>query len=178
MDIYKFIPDLSSNWCINHQTLYFKKSGLIPILREIDGVIFISLDRRVLKAVIKLTKKMESLNHPFFYCDRLSINGKHIYKEDLQKIITNYLQAISDEVFFKFIKNSDFDFVMNLTRFIETFECSRTFKVNYDDLKVNYYNKLWIDWYTRKEHWQVRNEEIRDYYNILERQIKLNIFFS
>jgi hypothetical protein len=178
MDIERFIPEQNTNWYVSYETLYFKKYGSIPLVKKIDGIWFISLDRRATKAVLKLTKRFEDMNQPFFFCDRMTINEKHIYTEDLDRIIKNYLLALEDEKFFNFVVNSDFDYINNLTKFLNLFDCHKTFKNIYDSLKSNHFHKLWIDWYTRKENWQVKNEQIRDYFGILERQIKLNIFFS
>ena len=178
MDIDKFIPDNSENWIIKHNTIYFKKYGLIPILKKIDGHTFISLDRRITKPVIKIAKKLSKMEEPFFFCDRNTICEKNIHIEDINNIVRNYVIAISDETFFKFIANSDFDYINNLASFLTTYDCHRTFKAVYDYQKHNLFHKKWIDWYSNKDYWQVKNEEIRDYYSILERQIKLNIFFS
>lgn len=178
MDIERFIPDSNDNWLIRHNTIYFKKWGLIPILKEIDGIIFISLDRRITKAVIKISNKLSKMEEPFFFCDRNTISEKNIHNEDLGPIVQNYIMAISDEVFFKFISNSEFDYINNLANFLTLYDCHSLFKKIYDHKKDNFFNKKWIDWYNHREHWEVKNEEIRDYYSILERQIKLNIFFS
>lgn len=178
MDIERFIPDNNQNWHVKHETLYFKKLGSIPILKKIDNIWFITLDRRVTRAIIKLIKRFIELEESFFFCDRMSINEKHIYSEDLEGMIRNQLLALSDETFFKFISRSDFDYINNLTKFLNFYDCHKTFKSVYEKLKRDHFNKQWMDWYARKEYWQVNNEEIRDYFGILERQIKLNIFFS
>ena len=178
MDIDRFIPDNSENWIIKHNTIYFKKYGLIPILKQIDGHIFISLDRRITKPVIKITNKLTKMEEPFFFCDRNTIYEKNIHNEDLQNIVRNYIIAISDESFFKFISISEFDYINNFANFLTEYNCHKTFKAIYDFQKDKLFNRKWTDWYTNKTHWEVKNEEIRDYYSILERQIKLSIFFS
>jgi len=178
MGICKFIPVNNESWVVNNDTIYFRKYGLIPVLKKIDGIYFVSLDRRVTKQVIKMIQKLEESNQEFLLCDRLSISEKHIYREDLPRIINNYLMAIGDDVFFKFITKTEFDYINNLTNFLEKFKGYEIFKNRYDYLKENHFHKTWMDWYTRKEYWNVKNEEIRDYFSIFERQVKLNIFFS
>lgn len=178
MDIYDFIPEKNQNWIVSNNTIYFKKHGLIPILKKIDGQYYISLDRRVLKKVLKLTSHLISLEQPFFYCDRLTISEKHIYSEDLELIIKNYILSLEDEIFFDFVQNSEFDYINNLTEFLNMYDCHSIFKNVYESLKFGHFQKMWVDWYTRTTHYVVKNEEIRDFFMGLERQIKLNIFFS
>jgi len=178
MDIEKFIPELNSNWVVRHNTLYYKKGGLIPLLKKIDGIYFISLDRRAMKKVIKLMNHTQTMGINFYLCDRMTIAEKHIYSEDLERIVRNYLLGLSDENFFYYIQNSNFDYIENLTNFLNLYDCHRIFKKLYDHLMHNHFMKLSVDWYTRITHHEVKNEEIRDFYQILERQIKLNVFFS
>lgn len=178
MDICDFIPEKSQNWIVKNNTIYFKKHGLIPILKKIDGNYYISLDRRILRKVLKLSQHLVNLNQSFFYCDRITICDKHIYSENLEKIIRNYVLCLEDQVFFDFVKNSDYDYINNLTDFLNCYDCHSIFKMVYENLKSGHFLKMWVDWYTRTSHYTVKNEEIRDYYMGLERQIKLNIFFS
>ena len=179
MDIEKLIPDKNdSNWYINHNTIYFRKGGSIPVLKKIDDIYYISLDFRIRNKVIKTIEHLNSLELDFFLCDRMTISEKHIYQQDIEGIIRNYLLALGDEVFFKFIQKTEFDYIRNLTNFLNLYDSHTKFKTIYDYLKKNHFEKLWMDWYTRTEHYQVKNEEIRFYYSILERQIKLNLFFD
>jgi hypothetical protein len=178
MDIERFIPDSNPNWIARHETLYYKKGGLIPLFKKIDGNYYISLDRRATKKVTKLMKKLQDMGIIFYLCDRMTIAEKHIYNEHLERIIRNYLLALSDENFFYHIQNSNFDYIQNLTDFLNMYDCHRLFKKVYDSLLNLHFLKISIDWYTRTKYHEIKNEEIRDFYQILERQIKLNIFFS
>lgn len=178
MDIEKLIPESNNNWYVNHNTIYFIKNGSIPILRKIDGVYYVSLDLRVTNRVIKIIKHLTYLRVNFHLCDRNTISEKHIYNEDIERIIKNYILALTNEVFFRFIQDSEFDYIRNLTEFLNLYDCHSKFKYIYDYLKVQTFEKVWMDWYTRTEHYNVKNEEIRYFYSILERQIKLNLFFD
>jgi hypothetical protein len=178
MDIEKFIPDVNPNWVVRHDILYYKKGGLIPILKKIDGNYFVSLDRRATKKVTKLMKKLQDMGIIFYLCDRMTIVEKHIYNQDIERIIRNYLLGLSDENFFNYIQNSNFDYIQNLTDFLNMYDCHRLFKKVYDSLLHGHFAKVTMDWYTRTKYNIVENVEIRDFYQILERQIKLNIFFS
>jgi hypothetical protein len=178
MDIENLIPENTNKWYVKHNTLYFTKYGAIPILKKIDGLFYVSLDLRVTKKVIKVIQYLTKLDITFYLCDRITISEKHIYSENKGDIIRNYLLALSDEVFFKFVQNSDFDYIRNITGFLNLYDCHTTFKNIYDTLKANHFEKVWMDWYTRKEYYAVKNEEIRYFYSILERQIKLNLFFD
>jgi hypothetical protein len=178
MNIEKYIPDDSGKWVYKHKTIYFKKVCLIPMMKVIDGIIFVSLDRRVTKQNIKLIKKLQSMNENYLFCDRVTIDQKHIHYQDFERIIDNYLYMICDNTFFYFLKESNFDYIRNFTNFLETYGCFKPFKKRFELLKNNHFNKVWINWFTMAESWNVPNEEVRDYFSTIERQIKLNIFFS
>ena len=178
MDIEKFIPESNNNWYVDHNTIYYFKGGSIPLFRNIDGLNFVSLDLRATKKVIKIIKRLTDLEIDFYLCDRVTIAEKHIHLEDLENIIKNYLFAISNEVFFEFIRSSDFDYIRNLTNFLNLYDCHPTFKRIYEYLKERHFLQVWTDWYANITHYTVKNEEMRDYYMILERQIKLSLFFD
>jgi hypothetical protein len=178
MDIYELLPEKNSNWVIKNNIVYFNKGVLIPILKKIDDNWFISLDRRILKKVLLLSNHLTEINHPFFYCDRITINEKYIYNQDLERIIGNYLMCLDNEVFFKFISNSKFDYEVNLTEFLNLYNCHGIFKVVYENCKKSHFLKKFTLWYVNQESYAVENEKIRDYYLNLSRQIKLNVFFS
>lgn len=178
MDINNLIPENNDKWYVKHNTVYFIKYGSIPVLKKIDGVFYVSLDCRITKKVIKIIKHLTDRNIPFFLCDRMTISEKHIHIEDKSNIIKNYLLALNDEVFFKFIQTSDFDYIRNITNFLNLYDCHSTFKTIYDHLKVHHFEKVWMDWYNKREYYTVKNENIRDFYSILERQIKLSLFFD
>jgi hypothetical protein len=178
MDIFDFIPEKNQNWVVSDNVIYFRKHGLIPILKKIDGCYYISLDRRIMRKVLKLTNHLLKLEQSFFYCDRLTICEKHIHSEDIEQIVRNYIMCLEDEIFFKFVQNSEFDYINNLTQFLNLYDCHSTFKMIYESLKHPHFMKMWVDWYSRTSYYVVKNEEIRDFFMGLERQIKLNIFFS
>jgi hypothetical protein len=178
MDLNKFIPNTDNKWVIKKEILYYEKGGLIPLLKEIDNILFISLDRRVTKNVIKLINKLDKLEQPFLFCSRENIYQNHIYEEDFDQIIKSYLYTIKDETFYNFIVENDFDYVRNLTVFLKTYNCLKLFSQIYDHYKKVYFERKWTDWYTQTEHFEVKNESIRDFYSTLDRQVKLNIFFD
>ena len=58
MDLNDLIPDNSSNWIVDKNTLFFKKYLKIPIcyIEADTDVVFVSLDHRIHKAISKLIK--------------------------------------------------------------------------------------------------------------------------
>ncbi len=75
MDIEKLIPDKNDqNWYVDHNTIYFRKSGSIPVLKKIDGVYYVSLDLRIRNKVTKMINHLNKLELDFLLCDRITIS--------------------------------------------------------------------------------------------------------
>jgi len=177
MDISEFIPNNSVDLVIKNNCIYVKKCGLIPLFKNIDGSFYVCLDKRVLRKSIKMIQHLSNLGVEFFLCDRNTISEKHIFNENLSNVIQNYLYCASDEGFFKFINSNDFDYVSNISEFIQIYDCYPIFKDVYEYLKKTHFEKKYTDWFSGREYYTVKNEKIRDFYGTLEREIKLNIFF-
>lgn len=172
MDIYDVIYN-------KKKELYSEKLLKILIYKEIDGINFISLDRRILKESIKLIKLFCENNIEFFLCDRFSINEKFIYKEDLPQILKNYLLTLEDYSFFELVQNYDkFNFIKNIINFCELYDCFDELDSQYETLKQVYFLYTWRDWQNGKTIWNVSNEKIREYYSDLKRNIKIDILIN
>jgi hypothetical protein len=155
--------------------IYYHRYVDIPVLSIKDDVIWISLDRRITKAIIKMVKHLISLNVKFFFSTRIIIHNKQLYKEDLQSIIQSYLLALTDENFFDPIFDSGFDYIENLTDFMTQYDCHELFKEPYENVKKIYLREI-TDWYLNKTYFKIKKEYIRDFIRTLEREIKLNMF--
>jgi len=172
------IPDTNSNWIVRKNILYYKKLALIPIGNVIDGDLFINFDRRCLNQVIKLVLHCISNKIIFKICDKDSITEKHIWNENLDGIIINYLCMLEDPRIFDLVQTSKFPYLEILNDFIETFSCQHIFSRVYQELKSDYFNQTYFDWNSRKRVYKIQNTEIRDYYNCILRNIKIISIFT
>lgn len=177
MDIRGIIPN-NKNWEVKNNILYHRKYGMIPLANIIDDELYICLDRRCVKAFMDLIMYCESQNIEYLFCDRTTITEKHIYNENLEIIISNTLMCIEEDKFFDGIIDVRFDYIEILTRFLDLYDCHVTFKEVYETLKASHFEKHWMDWFTNIGHFVVKREDIREYYQTIERQIKLTLFLS
>lgn len=174
-DLNIYLPNSDSNWIVKNDIIYYHKYANIPVLKIIDDVVWISLDRKIKKPIIKLVKHLMKLNVVFYFTTCNLIYQNNVYSEGLSDMIENYLLALTDELFFDDIFDTGFDYVENLTNFMTTYDCHGLFKENYERIKSNYLLEK-TDWYTSINYFLIKKEYIRDFISTLEREIKLNMF--
>jgi hypothetical protein len=178
MDINLLIPDNDDNWISKHGILYYKKFVLIPLANWINGDLFINLDRRCVKAVIRLLNHCQKMNIPHLFCDSRTIIEKFIPNEHLDIIFFNNLMIIEEPKIFELIKNNRINYVNTLCEFIRLYNCQSKFSKIYHELNRDVFKSSWFDWYDKKVHHRIKNLEIRDYYETLFREIKISLLLS
>ena len=178
MDIRGIIPNKDKNWEIRNNILYYRKYGMIPLANIIDDELYICLDRRCVKPFISLIMYCENEKIDYLFCDRTTITEKHIYNENLQSIISNTLMCIEEDKFFDLIVSGRFDYIEILTRFLNLYDCHTNFKEVYEKLKSSHFERSWMDWFANKNYFVVKREDVREYYQTIEREIKLSVFLS
>lgn len=175
LDLSIFLPNSDSNWIIKNNMIYYHKYADIPVLKIIDDVVWVSLDLKIKKQVIKMVKHLMMLNVVFYFTTCATIHQKFIYEEDLQDMIENYILALTDELFFDDIFNTGFDYVENLTNFMTDYDCHGLFKEPFEKVK-RYYLTEREDWFINSRYFIIKKEYIRDFISTLEREIKLSMF--
>jgi len=178
MDIELLIPDKDCNWVIKHNILYYRKLTLMPLVNKIDGLIFLNLDRRCTKAVIRLINHFKKKDIKFTFCDRFTITEKNIWKEHIDGIFLNNLMVIEEEKIFNLIKSGELDYIKIICNFIKSYKCQKRFTKIYDQLKKEHFGSKWYDWYNKNHVYRVENQEIRDYYDTLFREVKISLLLS
>lgn len=108
MDIKEIIPNKNKNWEVRNNILYYRKYGMIPLANIIDDELYICLDRRCVKPFMSLIMYCENQKIDYLFCDRTTITEKHIYNENLQRIISNTLMCIEEDKFFDWIISGRF----------------------------------------------------------------------
>ena len=179
MDLNDLIPNNSSDWIVDKNTLFYKKHLKVPIcyIEADTDVVFVSLDHRIHKAVSKLIKHLMSLDIEFYLCypDLMNPRGVNDYQE---KVIYHYfLTYITKNLKTEFEKIG-FDLIDNLCKWVEKEDCFDLMKDLYDEVKVKA-NDNWRDWYSNSGLDIYKyDEKIRDDYNSLWREIQINLIIK
>jgi hypothetical protein len=174
IDLESLVPNTNPNWIVSKNMIYYFKYCRIPMLNIIEDTIWVSLDRRVTKQVLRLVKHLVNLDLKFYLTTRLVVHQKVVYEDDLKSIVENYIRAITDETFFDGVFDMGFDHIKNLTDFMTEYDCHGLFKEAYEPVKKHYLSK-WTDYYTNTDYFILKREDIRDFIRTLERELKLSL---
>jgi hypothetical protein len=177
MDIEVLIPNKDNNWICRNNVLYYKKFALIPLASKIDGELYINLDSRCIKPLLKLLNHCINKEINFLFCDKFTITEKHIWNEHIDGIIANNLCIIEEPKIFKLIKSNNLDYLNIFCKFLRLYECHNRFIKVYSELKRDHFSASWFDWYDHKMHYRVNDVEVREYYESLFREMKILLLF-
>lgn len=173
-NISQLVPDQNPNWTVRNGMIYYRKLCDIAVLSEMDGVIWISLDRRITKRIVRIISHLIGMGVPFFLTHRFIVHKDRIDSEDLRTIISNYFSAITDPVFFDSFNEMGFDYVRNITDFMVRYECLDQMGPIFEKVKSHYF-RTWTDWYSGEVYYYLDREDIRDFLSSLDREIKLSL---
>jgi len=179
MDLNKLLPNSNKSWLIENDIIYFNKMGKIPLVKVIDDELYISLDRRTMKPVIWLIKHFTKIGQNFLFCSRETIYEKHIHNEDLDDIIKNTLLCLQNEKFFDMVKREEFDYIEKIATFVSLYDCFTLFDQVHTHTNNRYFQRWYTDYFSsnRTIH-HVKSREIREYFSVLNREVKLHIFLN
>lgn len=174
MNLTELIPDNKPNWVIRGNTIYYYHYHLVPILQKRYSDIYVVLDMRVYKSVLKLVKHLVKYKVDFFFLTR-SLNPNDNITTDAAKseIIKNYMTALVNEKFFDNIGKTGLDYVENFGDYIQKTNSWLIFKEEFEKMKNQINRKTW-NYY--EAHYDVKREDIKNFIVNLEREIKLNMF--
>jgi len=178
MDLNDIIPNKDSNWQVKKSILYYHKWVLIPIANIIDDRLFISIDQRCINPTIKLIKHCEKLNIDFLFCDRNQIHEKHIYDENLEDIFETVLRCLENDKFFDEVNLGRIEFLNRIIQFIQEYDCMRIFSKVYSRLNKFHFQRTSYDFLGRRDYYFVKRQDIRDYFESLEREVSIQLLLS
>ena len=100
MELSDLIPDNSSNWSVKNDFLMFKKIQNIPTcFISNDNIVYVFLDVRIYKQVLKLTSLLVDKGIEFYFTIPEISNPKGV--EDLNDTtVLHYLHSYSKKEFF------------------------------------------------------------------------------
>jgi hypothetical protein len=171
MELSDFIPDGSAAWKVGKNQLTYKKYVNIPICYIEDDIVYVFLDKRIVKPVLKITKKLIELDLEFYFTTPELSNPKGV-EDHKNVIIYHYFRSYIQKEFFKGFEAMQFDLIQNMTSWANKEECFNLIKENYDEIK-KVVNKQDYDYYSNIKKYQYP-QEIRDDFDRLYREIQIN----
>lgn len=171
MDLNNLIPDNNPSWIIKGRFLMFKKLEHIPVCYIDDGIVYVFLDARLTKQMIKLIKYLMKLKVEFYLTTPEFSNPKGVLDYH-EKVIRHYLLSYAKDTFFNEFKKIDFDLVDNLVKWTDRENCFDLVKGVYESVLKKINHQSW-DYYSNKKHFDYC-KEIRDEFQSLYRHIQIS----
>lgn len=171
MDLSNLIPDKSQEWIIKSNFVQFKKLVNIPCCYIQSGVVYVFLDARITKQILKLTNHLIKSGYKFYFTTPLATNPAGV--QDLEsEVIRNYLLSYANPHFHKGFKKMDFDLIKNMVDWCEETNNFHLVKEIYNSVNKEI-QRYWFDYYSNQELWNY-TQEIRDIFNSLWRDIQIS----
>lgn len=171
MELSDFIPDGSAAWKVGKNQLTYKKYVNIPICYIEDDVVYVYLDKRIVKPVLKITKRLVELNVEFYFTTPELSNPKGL-EDHKNAIIHHYFRSYIQKEFFKGFEDIQFDLIHNLTKWCNKEECFQLIKENYASVK-KIVNREDYDYFSNIKKYEYP-QEIRDDFDRVYREIQIN----
>jgi len=171
MELSDLIPDGSDAWKVGKKQLTYKKYVNIPICYIEDDTVYVFLDKRIVKPVLKITKKLIELDVEFYFTTPELSNPKGV-EDHKNAIIRHYFRSYIQNEFFKGFETMQFDLIHNMTNWAGKEDCFNLIKENYEEIK-KVVNAQSYDYYSNIRKYEYP-QEIRDDFDRLYREIQIN----
>lgn len=166
----KFKPTIGCDWVVKGKYLMYKKLEHIPVAFIEDGVVYIFLDNRIPKQIIKLIKWIMELDYEFYLMPPELSNPSNDVDEE--RVISHYLYSYSQKHFFYGFDKIKFDLINNMVDWCKRENCSYLIKSSYDEVNKKV-QRTTYDYWKNKQVYDY-NKEIREYFNTLYRDIQIS----
>lgn len=171
MELIDFIPDGSTAWKVGKNQLTYKKYVNIPICYIEDDIVYVFLDKRIVKPVLKITKRLLELDVEFYFTTPELSNPKGV-EDHKNAIIHHYFRSYIQKEFFKGFEDIQFDVIRNMTAWANKEDCYNLIKENYEVIK-KIVNRQNYDYYSNIKKYEYP-QDIRDDFDRLYREIQIN----
>jgi len=173
MELNELIPNRDSSWIIRKEYLMVKKLQHIPIAYISDDIVYVFLDAKISKHVIKLVKHLMNIGVEFYMTSPLCSNpsGVENYKEE---IIRTYLNSYKNDWFFYGFKKINFDLINNMCNWCKKENCFNLIREIYSNILLKV-NSSYYDFYGSQLKYNY-NSEIRESFKTIYREIIINYF--
>ena len=170
----KFRPTIGCDWVVKGKYLMYRKIEHIPVAFIEDDIVYIFLDNRIPRQILKLTKWIiNNFDVEFYFTTpRLSDPSgmsRYNYKE---AVVKHYLFSYSQPHFFMEFDKIGFDLIKNMVDWCVKEECADLIKECYDVVNKKV-QRGYYDYYTNSKKYDYK-EEIREDFRTLYRDIQIN----
>jgi len=175
MDLDKILPK-NKEIKISKDRVFIKNIAWLPLIEIIsDNFLYIYLDLRLVNDVIKVVKNLQKTDYEFYFIPTImSDPGLRLSDDEyLSDIVRNYLRSYSRINFYNGFNKIGFDIIENMVKFCESQNCYHLVKDIYNDVNIDVQNQF-FDFYSGKYKFEIENEDIREEFKTLYRQIQLN----
>jgi hypothetical protein len=178
MDLNNLIPDKfrplhNPTWVVKGQFVMFKKYEHFPVCFVEDEIVYVFLDKRIVKPVLNLVKHLTNLGVEFYFTTPEFSNPSGIKEEEYNdKVIKHYLYSFAQIEFFNGFRNIDFDLIDNMVKWTEKENCFDKVKANYELIHKKVQRKDY-DYYSNKYSYEYV-DEIREEFQSLYRHIQIS----
>ena len=178
MDLNTFKPDNNEKWIVKNNYLFYNRIVNIPVCYIQDDNIYIFLDLKISKQVIKLVKKLSNDGLKFYFTTPGFSNPKGIKEEDYHYcVIHSYLYSYANKDIFDGFRKINFSLIDNLVSWCKKENCFNVLKEVYDEMLIEI-NKETQNWYFNSEKYFLYRSDIRDEFRVLWREILLSNILS
>lgn len=169
------INKLIAGFVIKGKFLMFKKYEHIPVCYIEDDIVYVFLDAKISKHIIKLTDQLVKKKIEFYFTSPDMSNPKGIDLVDYHgDVIRHYLTSYSNKDFYYGFKKIGFDLIDNMVKWCEKENCFDSIKSNLDVVK-EIVTKREYNYYSNKSYYDY-DETIREDFSSLYRHIVLSKF--
>ena len=174
MDLNTLIPNIKDErWNVKGKYLRYKKYTNIPVAHiSPDGVIFIFLDLRIVRAIGILIAHLVNIGVEFYFEPPDMSNPSDDRKDYHKRVIKHYLYSYADKFMYRNLKKINYDLIKNMVRFCDEYDCHDHLKESFEEIK-RIVMRTDIDWYTNQKVFDYP-EEIRTDFENLYRDIQIN----
>jgi hypothetical protein len=171
MELDKLIPINNINWIVKGKFVMFRKYEHIPVCFVEDDIIYVFLDTKIPKQIIKITQHLIKLGVNFYFTTPELSNPKGIIDFE-NEVVKHYLISYTQKEFFYGFREIEFDLIHNMVKWTEKENCFELVKNIYESVNKTVSRKH-FDYYTNKE-WFDYDKEIRDDFQSLYRDIQIS----
>lgn len=170
MDLDNIIPN-NGEWKVSKNRVFKKNIAWIPIFDIVDNLIYIFLDIRMSKDILKVVKNLQKKDIEFYFISPLFADPG--FKGEFnENNINNYLRSYSKSQFYDGFEKIEFDFIGNLIEYCKKENCIELVKDIYLIINKEVQAKFW-DHFVNKQFFRIEREDIRETFNQLYRDIQL-----
>lgn len=167
----KFIPDIGCDWVVRGKYLMYKKIEHIPVAFIENDIVYVFLDNRIPRQILKITKWILDNHNIEFYFTTPELSSPK-YQMNYYDIVKHYLFSYTQEHFFEEFEKIGFDLIKNMVDWCIKNNCTEIIKECYDDINKKV-QKGHYDYWSNKTEYNY-NQKIREDFSTLYRDIQIN----